>query len=431
MANRDSFLKARINYRKGISGSGELLGHRFEKEGRPILFLEPGDIIVKDRVEEEVLKQFRSPIAYDLWYLKHFVNMLSGDSVGSDSISEEYLNDQLSFCSDKLGGIKPLLFLRDMDSLTKNEYDYWVSQGAERWNVEGEYFINLLAYENWHPKIAAQCDSNGPEVKYGFKREDSVGYLAFPVGQLGVMEVISILKQTALEEEDFELREEETPITESDSGFLFPPADRYTGKNKCYGEHFINSGYIIPEDNGSPDQPNKRLNIEYLKTTWIPPSLYADIRPQYWMRYWINKEEKFPVPGEFIGILVKPLALPPHVWWFQKTSPYLHSGNWIETNSLTSGIVMSITKEADRTDSGVGDQYKVRVQGWDILIETSDFLEYEVGDRVGVLKLPSVKEESVETSFIWSDMPVLEAKDKDEKNDDYIILPIEFYKEEE
>jgi len=148
------------------------------------------------------------------------------------------------------------------------------------------------------------------------------------------------------------------------------------------------------------------------------------------MRYWINKEEKFPVPGEFIGILVKPLALPPHIWWFQKSSPYVHAGNWVETNNLTSGIVVSITREANRTDSGVGDQYKIKVQGWDILIDTSDFMEYEVGDRVGVLKLPSVQEESVETSFIWSDMPVLESKDKNEKNGDYIILPIEFYKEE-
>ena len=322
------------------------------------------------------------------------------------------------------------MFLRDLDSLVRNEYDYWVSQGSPRWTAEGEYFINLLAYENWFPKMAAQFDSSGPEKKYGFNRDDAVGYLAFPVGQLGVMEVVSILKESALEVEDFDLTEEEQPILESTSEFLFSPADQYTGKNKCFGEHIIESGYIIPEDNDTKDQPNKRLNIEYLQTTWIPPSQYADIRPQYWLRYWINKEEKFPVPGEFIGILVKPLALPPHIWWFQRSSPYIHAGNWVETNNLTSGVVVEITKEADRTDGGVGDQYKIKLQGYNILIDTSDFMEYNIGDRVGVLKVPSVKEEPAIISFKYADMTLLEDKDKDKKNVDYIILPIDFYKDE-
>jgi len=434
MANRDLYFTRKINIKKGISGSADVLGERVEREGRPQTFLEPGDIAVKDRVAEDIIKQFRAPIAYDVWYLNHFVNMLSRDSEGTDSISEEYVNDQLSFLEENFKGVKPMSFLRDLDSLippfSGPFWDPWRGNVIpEQWLELSEYFINMLAYEIWHPKIPAQCDSAGPERERGFDRDKAVGYLAFPVGQFGVMEVVSILKQTEAEKDGFEIRDEQSPITESSSGFMFPPTDRYTGKNKCLGEHIIESAYLIPKNNLSPDQPDKRISIEVMASP-LSTDLYADIRPQYWMRYWIHEDEKFPVPGEFVGILVKSLALPPHVWWFQRTCPYIHAGNWIETNSLTSGTVMSITKEADRTDSGVGDQYKVRVQGWDILIETSDFLEYEVGDRVGVLKLPSVKEESVETSFIWSDMPELEAKDKNEKNGDYIILPIEFYKEE-
>jgi len=64
-------------------------------------------------------------------------------------------------------------------------------------------------------------DSSGPSVTHGFVRDDYAGYVMFPVGQLGVMEVISLFGQTQAEADDFDLTEELTPVTESETDFFF------------------------------------------------------------------------------------------------------------------------------------------------------------------------------------------------------------------
>ncbi len=414
----DTFLKTLVNRFKGVAGSGDVLGELVDRYGKPMTMLEPADAILSGQTKSEILKQIYSPIAYDLWYFVHKVNMLSGALEGYDHIPDEFLNDNLSFLQDKLQGVKPYSFLRDLESLVLYEPRYWEWQTPDPyWQANTEFFIHLMAYEMWSPTIPAQCESAGADTRYGFDRDASVGYLAFPVGQLGVMEVISILKQTELEIEDFNLKNEHKPILDSTSQFFFTPADNNTGKNYCFGDHIVESGYIIPKD--------KRGNVEYLNVTPISTDYYNDVSPQFWFRYWINKEEKFPVPGEFVGILVKPLALPPHAWWFQKTSPFLYAGNYVETHNLTSGVITDIIPEEDR-GGGIGDLFKVLICGYEVEIDSSDFKDYDIGERVGILKTSTVTNNFNTVSFMWGNMVL----PPDNTEETYIILPISFYKEE-
>jgi hypothetical protein len=137
------------------------------------------------------------------------------------------------------------------------------------------------------------------------------------------------------------------------------------------------------------------------------------------------------VPGEFLGILCRPVACPPHVWWFQESSPFLYAGNWVETGNLTSGVVTVVTLEADREDGGIGNQYNVKVQGCEIIVDATDFLLYAVGDRVAVLKLESTVA-SATKSFTWLDQYAFKETDSDvdkgRMHSTFLILPATYYK---
>lgn len=428
MLLRNRWLKDRINIKKGISGTGAALGETIEYYDKPISFLEQGDFVLKDMGINEILKQLSSPIAYDIWYLNHHINILSRstdrydyipfiDSNGED-VEDSCITGQFSFLGEKLQKLSPMTFLRDIGLLTLGEE----SIKPELWLTKREYFINLIPYEMRFTDVPFQFDSNGADINYGFSKEDCAGYFAFPAGQLGVMEVVSIIKEHEIEQEKFELTEEEKPSFPEGRKAFFSHADKYTGQNRCVGDHIFESGYVIPVE--------KRKNIEYLNVSVFPESAYKKISPQSWIRYWFHRTDTFPVPGEFIGIVVKPLALPPHAVWFQKTSPFLYAGNWIETNQMTSGIVIEKTYEADRTDGGIGTEYKVKIHGWEIYCYASDGMDYELGERVAILKLNDVKQQSVNTSFLWSDMYTMEEMDKERRTYDYLIVPISFYKEE-
>ena len=102
----------------------------------------------------------------------------------------------------------------------------------------------------------------------------------------------------------------------------------------------------------------------------------------------------------------------------------------METGNLTSGVVTEVTLEADRTDGGTGDLYKVKVQGCEIQIAASDYLRYSVGDRVAVLKTGSLAK--ADKSFASLNQTYLKDSDSYTKtlvmNGLYVILPLSFYK---
>ena len=400
-----------INVKKGVSGTGALLGHLVDNAGddAPVM-LEPGDL-----VERESLIQTSIPIGYDLWYLKHTVNMQEAENPEDLFISQDYLDNQLDFLSNDLGGVKPLKVIANIDDLVydPNYTDYFGSDVP--WSNDGQYFIHQMAFEVWMKDLSETIPSDGAETKYGFDRNNVFGYLSFPVGQLGVMEVISVLRQSALD--DFELTDELKPNVDTVSDYFFPPVDDYTGKNICVGDHLVESAYVVPED--------ARRAVEYPAAPYT--EYYKDVQPQMWIRYWIHGDEEKFIPGEFVGIILKPLSLPPHPWWFQETSPLLYSGCWFETGNLTGGVVTAVVLEADRTDSGVGNLYTVKVQGREIEVNSSDFFTYAVDDRVGIIKIESVVETPAVKSFMWTDQDRIKSTDTTSEPTEYQILPIEFY----
>jgi hypothetical protein len=346
--------------------------------------------------------------------------------------------------------------LRDLvKNLSERTYfDIYDMKWVTEWANNGIYWINTIAFEIWQNGLGQQYASDGPK---GFKINDYVGYLTFPIGQLGVMEVISLIQETDLSGYDFEgvdaldnylvkipasdtLTDDEKPSLQSTPA-LFPDmkdanGNALAGENYCYGRHLIESAYLVPDEivdsqnekNSSGETayaPNPKLDVELFSSKM--KQYPEDVKPKKWMRYWIHKDSTLPVPGEFIGILCRPVACPPHVWWFQESSPFVYAGNWVETGNLTSGVVTVVTLEADRTDGKIGNQYRVKIQGCEVIIEASDFLVYAVGDRVAVLKLDSIVTAATK-SFTWLDQPTFKSTDNLTEKITYLILPATFYK---
>lgn len=460
---------------KGLAGTGNIISEIDKLLPSLIKTLEPGDIAGQE-------KAAAAPTAYDLWYLWYAKNLMKKyyeDVTGADFNHYDYsayLSGSMSFLN-YLPGLKPLKVLTDLDKqLVHTERDRFASiwdTTKDQWKNNGIYWINTAFFELMPKDKSIQYPSEG-SPRYKTNPNDYVGYIAIPIGQLGVMEVISLFQETDLNGYDFltvdsypalyhikpaisNLEEQYKPTVQSVPE-MFPEMkdsknNPLAGQNYCYGRHLIESAYrvvdtIIPFVKGDYQSVEERLvqnkNNSDGQSAYAPlPTndleLWAsdikdygeDIGPKKWLRYWIHKDSTLPVPGEFIGFLVRPVACPPHVWWFQESAPLLYAGNWMETGNFTSGIVTERTLEAARTDHGTGDLYKVKIQGCEVQVTASDFLRYEVRDRVAIMKVTSTAT-SIEKSFTSNNQTHLKDSDSYTKtlviNANYIIVPMSFYK---
>ena len=149
----------------------------------------------------------------------------------------------------------------------------------------------------------------------------------------------------------------------------------------------------------------------------LAPNLDGEPKPakaHWWFRVNLMGQDskKWPVPGEFLGLGVR--MMPDKPWGHQKSSPFVWSGNWVDTVYYSGAV---ITEVIDPTDEIPYSQYKVKWRKNEATANPSDFAEYKVGDRVTILK-------SVDTgkkSQLW--------KDDDMKTwgDGWQIVPITFY----
>jgi hypothetical protein len=476
---RDELVQ-KLESMKGLAGSGTVLGETIKKVSDFFGTMEPGDIArTSDGLASAV------PIAYDLWYLTYHQNLMQKYyEVALEAAQPDfkhykydtYLSQNLSFLS-YLPGLKPLKVLTDLRQQLNIDPGALSVFGFEviipsQYKHNGIYWINTAFFELRQKDSTLQYPSDGSQ---GFKTKpnDYVGYLAFPIGQLGVMEVISLFQETDLSGYAFaaysssNLYHQKAPLTNLEDKYkpavqnppqMFPDAkdekgNAIAGQHHCFGRHLIEGlGYYKPDTlRAQQNQINSDGSTAYAPQADLDVEVFAekhdakgkvisggikdygeDIKPKLWMRYWIHKDSTLPVPGEFIGILVRPVATPPHVWWFQESSPFLYAGNWMETYNLTSGVVKTVTLEAARTDGGTGNLYTVSIQGCQVNVESSDFLEYSVGDRVAVLKTDSL----TPTTKAFSSLDQLYFKDTDKDTGDnadrittnYIIIPATFYK---
>lgn len=414
-----------INSLKGISGSGNVLAEVLKNLKDGALTMEPGDYVSKHGA-------MAAPTAYDLWYLWYHDNFLLHpltDENGNPLIDGKhydytgYLTEKMSFLPE---GLKPLKILADLEQLAIAERrDVFDRLLEVEWGNNGVFWINTMAFELWQTDIGMQYSSDGPN---SFSPNDYVGYITFPVGQIGVMEVISMIRETLLSGYQIcgavikaadTLTDEEKPAS-TEPPEIFPPRVN-VGESKCYGFHLMDKGYLVSDESIGGLPPASR-DVELMSKDMEKYS--EQVQPKKWMRYWLHKDSKL-VPGEFVGILCKPVVAPPHVWWFQESSPFLYAGNWIETWNLTSGVITEVTLEEDRTDGLIGNRYKAKVQGYELLIEASDFLLYSVGDRVGILKMDSITTVP-DKSFTWIDQKAIKDAEEGQAKTTYIIIPAAF-----
>ena len=210
-----------------------------------------------------------------------------------------------------------------------------------------------------------------------------------------------------------------TCVTEQPlDGLMSPMTDL---KSLCPGVHLVEKGYALASrDAEYPAEPFEG---------------YDKILPLYSFRYYLRRDAKWPLPGEFIGLLAKPW--PSHVWWFQKTSPILYSGNWFETNHYTSGVITAILQPPE---GSFGLAYKCVVRGVEVCVASSDFYGYAVGDRVAIVRLNDLDRVTDRTkgNFKWKEMEDLIAREKFDRetpsnlpyivNPNMMIVPMSFYK---
>lgn len=387
-----------ISSARGLAGAGSTLDEMqfifsFFRDILPegaLLTADPGDIFMAGGKDSPDF-QLSAPIAIDVWYLWGTTNILPTPKAEA----ETYVSERLAFLTDKLGGMKPLRTIVKRSDLVQYE---------EAWDTEG-YFENTGPYYIKQMRFETRALNESFETDSVHKPQGLLyAYLAFPVGQLGVMRVLSVFGEVMLEAEGFAMTATESP----QAGGEFSPPRGKTGDD-CVGTHLYEKAWVKMD----------AARVEY------PAGPYLDsVLPHMWMRYWVLPDDKFPTPGEFVGLLCRPMSVPPHAWWFQETSPLLMSGNWFETRHYSSGVVSEIVEEADLEDEDeIGRRYKIKVHGLGIWVKPSDWFEYSVGDRVALIKKDMIG--SLYTVFTWKNLS--ERDDEEELYTDIIMVPVSFY----
>lgn len=139
-------------------------------------------------------------------------------------------------------------------------------------------------------------------------------------------------------------------------------------------------------------------------------------KTHWWLRFNMTEDpatpKKWPVPGEFLALGVR--MMPDVPWGRQKSSPFIWSGNWVDTVFYTSAV---ITEVLDPDDNFPYPRYKVQWRKDVIQVNPSDFAEYRVGDRVTLMKDVSADKKSQ----LWKD------DDMKKAGDTWQICPITFY----
>jgi hypothetical protein len=393
-----SYLKfiemAKLYVPSGRSFTGDLSEYArklstLKKFPKRVISVRPGDYI-RPSSGDDVGISLAAPIGYDVWYLFHIANILNfEDNERTDEILER-LSDFLS----KLQDIKPLKTLRSVDDLNYHTWWSWPAS-MNYWENNAPYMIKEMRYETI---------LNGKGFKYysSGMPSGSVGYLAFPVGQLGVMEIISFIGESIVEDDLFSIDGQEAIV--EGKGMMAPVHDN---RGYCVGTHLVESGYLVQD------------NAEYPADEFEGQE---SVQPHQWLRYWINPSDTFPVPGEFIILVAKSELF--HAWWFQETYPFIYSGNWFETEYYSSGIVKAIISPAGDELTNI---YKIWIRCYEMYLRPTDFYEYQIGDRVAVVK------ETLELIGNWDWSLIESDKDNDSSSasspdEDWRIAPISFYK---
>ena len=377
------------------------------------------------------------PVASDIWYLTVGESILPFRGENYQENAEKILGFLEKYLA-RLDNIKPLTSIQSYKDIHAYFSAYEMRTAFD--SDHASPVIREMRFETWMLNRSTEFPSKGPKasIEEGVKSKSEAslgqlysGLLSFPVGPLGVMEVLSVFSESM-----DDMLTNEVPFTPDGTvrienpegwkcvtdqpldGLMSPMTDI---KGDCPGVNLVNKGYLI-----------ESRDAEYPAE---PFAGYDKILPFHSFRYYLRRDAKWPLPGEFIGLLAKPW--PAHVWWFQKTSPLLYSGNWFETNYYTSGVVKEILPSPEGS-SGLA--YRCVVRGVDVCIAGSDFYEYSVGDRVSILRINDLDRflDQTKGNFKWKEIDDLIAREKMEReipsNAPYVlnpymmIVPMSFYR---
>jgi hypothetical protein len=172
-----------------------------------------------------------------------------------------------------------------------------------------------------------------------------------------------------------------------------------------------------------PEKEKILLNLTALATKDVgkifAPNLKGEPKPtqvKWWFRVQLaGGAVKFPVPGEFGALGVR--LFPGVYWGHQKSSPFVYSGNWMDSVFYTAALIKEVI---DPTDDLPYATYKVIWHGkTEITVWASDFSEYKVGDRVCIMK--DIVADKI--TQLWKDDDMKADCDKTA----WQIVPITFY----
>lgn len=394
--------------------------------------------------------QLSLPVAADIWYLTISDSILpfKGDDYQSNSAK---ILGFLSRLIRKLDDISPLKSIQQSSDLET----YMVSgPGGHAWRAseKAASVIRTARFETWVLNRSTEFPSAGPKAtaEYGTTKVPQfamgtlyAGMMSFPVGPLGVMEVLAIFSESMIDileaggtsiGEVAASRESGGSATgmaiswpegwscirsQSLGGLLSPMTDM---KSQCPGVHLVDQGYLTV--NRDCEYPAEGC------------AGFDKILPMQSMRLYFRRTLKWPIPGEFICMIAKPF--PDHLWWFQLGTPLLYAGNWMETNYYTSGIVTEVLPPLEGV--AYSNNYRVTVRGVSQCVAASDFCDYAVGDRVAIIRLRDLDRfmDATKGNYKWHEMEDLVAREKLEKetpsslpyllNTNMMIVPMSFYK---
>ena len=179
-----------------------------------------------------------------------------------------------------------------------------------------------------------------------------------------------------------------------------------------------------------PEESKILLNLTAIATKNVgrilAPNLEGEPKPtkvHWWFRVQLagQEDQKFPVPGEFVGLGVR--MFPGEYWGRQKSSPFIYSGNWLDTVYYTRAIITEVIEPTDDTPYST---YKVKWRKFEVTARPSDFAEYKVDDRVTILKGVATEKKTQ----LWKDDDMKFWGGKEDAAPEDItwqIVPISFY----